>query len=92
MTIYYGRFLEANKIIATGGIHTEFFNSKEAIFEYKNMLRSIGIDDILEAIGEMEFNKKGHLVTKDGSEQLLYDPDKEEFDRNENEDDDEDED
>ena len=77
MKIYYGRFLESDKLLITGRIYYEYFESEEAIHNYVNTLRELNKFDILEAIGEMKFNSKGRLVVKEGTEKLLYDPERE---------------
>ena len=74
MTIYYGRFLEAEEYICTGGAYYEYFNSIEAIYKYRDFIRSMGKFDILEKIGEMEFAKTGHLIMKEGTEKIVYTP------------------
>lgn len=75
MTVYYGRFLESNGVIKTGGYYYRYFNSKEAIFTFKDFLKTIGNNDILEAIGVAEFNKMGLLCENESEEELLYNPD-----------------
>lgn len=74
MKIYYGRFLKATELMVEGGYYYHYFDSKENAIAYVDQLREMGSDDILEAVGEMEFNKRGRLVIKDGTEELLYDP------------------
>lgn len=91
MAIYYGKFLEASNLVLEGRSYYEYFNSEEAIFKYKDLLRSLGISDILERIGKAEFNKNGRLIIDETTEKILYDPDKE-FIKDINDEDDEDED
>ena len=74
MTIFYGKFLEADEILLRGKFYYEYFNSEEAIYKYKDFLKSMGIHDVLERIGKAEFNKNGRLVFIEKSEKILYDP------------------
>lgn len=74
MTIYYGKFLEADEILLNGKQYYEYFNSEEAIYKYKDFLKEMGIHDVLEKIGKAQFNNRGRLVLIEGSEKILYDP------------------
>lgn len=75
MEIYYGKFLEAKKIILTGRSYYMYFNSEEALYDYYRYMREErGKNDILEYVGKAYFNSRGRLVEDDEHAIRIYDP------------------